>query len=105
MSMTFRLIEQEKPHHAVSQLCRVLGGSRAGCSAWQGRSPSARAVADQQLTNQLRSIQARSRATDGALVAMPSSGWTMTCRWVASGSLGRGERPGWSVATGAAATA
>jgi putative transposase len=28
--MTFRLIDQEKAHHAVSLLCRVLGVSRAG---------------------------------------------------------------------------
>jgi transposase-like protein len=29
-AMIFRLIDQEKPHHAVSLLCRVLGVSRAG---------------------------------------------------------------------------
>jgi putative transposase len=64
--MTFRLIEQEKAHHAVSQLCRVLGVSRAGFYAWQSRPPSARAVADQQLTAQIRKIHARSRGTYGA---------------------------------------
>ena len=64
--MTFQLIEQEKAHHAVSQLCRVLGVSRAGFYAWQGRPPSARAVADQQLIEQIRAIHARSRATYGA---------------------------------------
>jgi hypothetical protein len=52
--MTFRLIEKEKPHHAVSLLCRVLGVSRAGFYAWQSRPPSARAVADQRLTEQIR---------------------------------------------------
>ena len=64
--MRFRLIEQEKAHHAVSQLCRVLGVSHAGFYAWQSRPPSARAVADQQLTEQIRTIHARSRATYGA---------------------------------------
>jgi putative transposase len=64
--MTFRLIDQEKAHHAVSLLCRVLGVSRAGFYAWQARPPSARAVADQRLTNQIQAIHARSRATYGA---------------------------------------
>jgi putative transposase len=64
--MTFRLIDQEKAHHAVSRLCRVLGVSRAGFYAWQARPPSARAVADQQLTDQIRAIHVRSRATYGA---------------------------------------
>jgi putative transposase len=45
--MIFRLIEAEKPHHPISLLCRVLGVSRAGFSAWQSRPRSARAVADQ----------------------------------------------------------
>jgi transposase len=31
---------REKAHHAVSRRCRVLGGSRAGCYAWQGRGPA-----------------------------------------------------------------
>jgi putative transposase len=52
--MTYRLIAQEKAHHAVSRLCRVLGVSRAGDDAWSGRPPSARASADQALTAQLR---------------------------------------------------
>jgi hypothetical protein len=64
--MTFRLIEQEKAHHAVSQLCRVLGVSRAGFYAWQGRPPCARVVADRQLTERIREVHQRSRATYGA---------------------------------------
>jgi putative transposase len=64
--MTFRLIDQEKAHHAVSLLCRVLGVSRAGFYAFKSRPPSARAVADQRLTTQIRAIHARSRATYGA---------------------------------------
>ena len=64
--MIFRLIDQEKAHHAVSLLCRVLGVSRAGFYAWRSRSPSARAVADQALTAQIRAIHERSRATYGA---------------------------------------
>jgi putative transposase len=45
--MTFRLIDQEKAHHAVSLLCRVLGVSRAGFYAFKSRPPSARTIADQ----------------------------------------------------------
>ena len=64
--MTFRLIDQEKAHHAVSLLCRVLGVSRAGFYAWRSRPLSARAVADQALLEQIRQIHQRSRATYGA---------------------------------------
>jgi putative transposase len=64
--MIFRLIEQEKAHHPISLLCRVLGVSRAGFYAWSGRPLSARARADQALTEQIRHIHSRSRATYGA---------------------------------------
>jgi putative transposase len=62
----YRRIEAEKAHHGVSLLCRVLGVSRAGFYAWQSRPPSARAVADQVLTAQIRAIHQRSRGTYGA---------------------------------------
>jgi putative transposase len=64
--MTFRLIDQEKAHHAVSLLCRVLGVSRAGYYAWTRRPASTRAVADQALLEQIRRIHRHSRATYGA---------------------------------------
>jgi putative transposase len=64
--MIFRLIDQEKAHHPVSLLCRVLGVSRAGFYAWQSRPLSARTVADQALTQQIRQLHRRSRATYGA---------------------------------------
>jgi putative transposase len=44
----------------------VLGVSRAGYYAWTRRPPSARAVADQALTEQIRQIHQRSRASYGA---------------------------------------
>jgi putative transposase len=62
----YRLIEAEKAHHGVSRLCRVLGVSRAGFYAWQGRPPSPRAVADQVLTSQIGQVHQRSRGTYGA---------------------------------------
>src|SRR4029453_17077597 len=63
---SYRLIDQEKAHHAVSRLARVLGVARAGYYAWARRPLSQRAVADQALTEQIRDIHARSRATYGA---------------------------------------
>jgi transposase InsO family protein len=44
----------------------VLGVARAGYYAWAARPPSARTVADQALTEQIRQIHARSRGTYGA---------------------------------------
>jgi putative transposase len=62
----YRLIDAERAHHGVSRLCRVLGVARAGYYAWAARPPSARTVADQALTEQIRQIHARSRGTYGA---------------------------------------
>jgi len=47
--MTFRLIDQERAHHAVSLLCSVLGVSRQGYWAWTKRPASARRVEDERL--------------------------------------------------------
>jgi putative transposase len=81
----YRLIEAEKPHHAVSRLCRVLGVARAGFYAWASRPPSARAVADAALVEQIRNIHARSRGTYGPRVSMPSCAWGWACGPAASG--------------------
>jgi putative transposase len=62
----YRLIDAEKAHHQVSRLCRVLGVARAGYYAWASRPPSARAVADAALLDQIRDIHASSRGTYGA---------------------------------------
>ena len=42
--MKYRLIDAEKPHHAVSRLARTLGVSRSGYHAWKRRRPSARSL-------------------------------------------------------------
>lgn len=60
--MTYRLIDEEKSHHAVSRLARVLGVSRAGFYAWQGRTPSERAKSDAALIERIVRIH---EATDG----------------------------------------
>jgi putative transposase len=62
----YRLIEAEKAHHEVSRLCRVPGVARAGYYVWASLLLSARTVADQALTEQIRDIHARSRGTYGA---------------------------------------
>ena len=64
--MTYRLIDAERTRLPVSQLCRVLGVSRAGFYAWKSRPPSARAAADQELTEQILEVHQRSRGTYGA---------------------------------------
>jgi putative transposase len=62
----YRLIDAEKAHHPVSRIARVLGVARAGYYAWSSRPASARTLADQALTDQIRQIHARSRGTYGA---------------------------------------
>ncbi|WP_246080408.1 IS3 family transposase [Modestobacter altitudinis] len=46
--------------------CRVLRVSRSGFYEWNGRPPSARAVADASLTSTIAQVHASSRATYGA---------------------------------------
>jgi putative transposase len=65
IAMTFRLIEAEKDHHAVSLLARVLGVSRQGFYAWKHCGPSRRAVQDQALTERIEQIHRQSRHTYG----------------------------------------
>jgi len=60
--MSYRLIAEEKPHHPVSRLARVLGVSRAGFYAWQSRPPSERARADRDLLERIKTIH---EETDG----------------------------------------
>jgi putative transposase len=62
----YRLIDAERAHHPVSRIARVLGVARAGYYAWSSRPASARTLADQALTEQIRQIHARSRETYGA---------------------------------------
>jgi transposase InsO family protein len=62
----YRLIDQEKAHHPVSRLARVLGVARAGYYAFTSRPASPRTLADRALTDQIRQIHARSRGTYGA---------------------------------------
>jgi len=62
----FRFVERERANHRVSTMCRLLGVSPSGFWAWQGRGPSARSVADAELTRRIREAHAVSRGTYGA---------------------------------------
>lgn len=50
----------------VSLMCELLGVSRSGFYAWRCRPPSARAVEDEVLTEQIKTFHERSRRTYGA---------------------------------------
>jgi putative transposase len=64
--MKYRLIDAEKPHHAVSRLARVLGVSRSGYHTWRHRRPSARSLADAALAERIEAIHESSRGIYGA---------------------------------------
>jgi putative transposase len=62
----FRFVEQERAHHPVAAMCRVLGVSPSGFWAWARRGPSDRAVSDAELTGRIRRIHEASRETYGS---------------------------------------
>ena len=51
----------------VSTMSRTLGVSRAGYYAWRRRAPSARSLADADLTARIKAVHRASRGTYGAL--------------------------------------
>ncbi len=51
--MTFQLIDQERPHHAVSRLCSVLNVTRQGYWAWKQRPASRRRLEDERLKRRI----------------------------------------------------
>ncbi len=62
----YRFIAEEKAHHSVALLCRVLHVAKSAFYAWQTQRPSARARADDNLSNEIKAIHADSRCTYGA---------------------------------------
>jgi putative transposase len=62
----FRFIAVERASFPISLLCRVLGVSRSGFHAWEGRAPSDRLLADARLVARIKEIHTRSRGTYGA---------------------------------------
>jgi putative transposase len=61
----FAFIDREKAHHDVAALCRLLKVSRSGFYAWLRRPPSARAIADEVLTTQIRTAFDDNRQVHG----------------------------------------
>jgi putative transposase len=64
--MKFRLIEEEKSHHSVSRLARVLGVTAAGYHAWRNRPTSRRAQDDERLKKLIQAAHERSHGIYGA---------------------------------------
>jgi putative transposase len=62
----FRFIAARKTEHSIQIMCRVLEVSRSGYHAWAVRAPSARAVADEQLSGRIAVIHKESRKTYGS---------------------------------------
>ena len=62
----FAFIDREKAHHDVTVLCRLLKVSRSGYYAWRSRPASARTVADEVLTTQIRTAFEDNRRIYGA---------------------------------------
>ncbi len=62
----FRFVADHRDAYEVKRLCRLAEVSRSGFYAWSGREPSARAVADAGLLENIRAIHADSRRTYGA---------------------------------------
>jgi len=62
----FRLIAAEKARFPISLSCRVLGVSRAGFHAWEGRPPSRRSLEDARLCERIRELHTKSRESYGA---------------------------------------
>jgi len=62
----FRFVEREKADLPVTTMCRMLGVSPSGYWAWQGRPPSARSLADAELTGRIRQAHQLSRGTYGS---------------------------------------
>ena len=83
----FAFIDREKAHHDVAALCRLLRVSRSGFYAWLSRPPSARTLADEVLTEQIRTAYDDNRKVYGARGSTPSSP-TPACGSAESGSPG-----------------
>jgi transposase InsO family protein len=62
----FLFVTQEKAHHSVTRLCRLLGVSTSGYYAWRCRGPSARARRDAELVARIEHVHRVSRGIYGA---------------------------------------
>lgn len=63
--MRFALIDEEKSHHTISRMSRVLGVTAAGYHAWKRRPESPRALEDEKLKERIVFHHEASRCTYG----------------------------------------
>ena len=63
---TYRLVDSERAHHAVSLLCSVLAVSRQAYYDWRSRPPSTRELRDVELRALIVEVFDESRRTYGA---------------------------------------
>jgi putative transposase len=64
--MKFRLIDEEKSHHPVSRMARLLGVTSAGYHAWKKRPASNRLQEDKRLKRLISEAHERSHGVYGA---------------------------------------
>ncbi len=64
--MRYAFIAEHHPEFGVERMCRVLGVARSGYYAWKARGPSARALANQALAEEIRTTFIASRRTYGS---------------------------------------
>ncbi|MCO5316470.1 MAG: IS3 family transposase [Solirubrobacterales bacterium] len=64
--MKYRLIKAEKAITPLKVSCEVLGVSRSGYYAWEGRGPSERQRSDEKLLEQIREIYAANELVYGS---------------------------------------
>jgi putative transposase len=62
----FRFVEAEAAQFPVSLLCRVVGVTRQGFYAWKRRPPSARELADRDLSERIKQIYSETEEIYGA---------------------------------------
>jgi len=60
------MIRRHEENHAVALMCRVLDVSRSSYYDWRNRPPSARALANERLTDDIRRIHAEHKSRVGA---------------------------------------
>jgi putative transposase len=62
----FGFIDAEKTNYPVRTMCRLLGVSRSGFYDWCGRGPSARQVANAELTETIRAVYNKTKNKAGS---------------------------------------
>ena len=84
--MKFAFIDAEKASFEVRFMCSQLEVSRSGFYAWRGRKPSARAIDEALLVEEVRSVHNASRGTYGSPrvhAALKGRGRRTSCKRVA----------------------